>query len=365
MALVELHGIVKRYGKETVLQSIDLVVEPGSLTVIVGPSGCGKTTLLRLIAGLENLTGGEIHIDGRRIDPLPPRDRNVAMVFQNYALYPHMTVRENIGFPLRIQGLGHMDIQRRVTETAAMLGLESVLERKPGYLSGGQQQRVALGRAMVRKPALFLFDEPLSNLDAKLREELRQELSALHTRLNATMIYVTHDQAEAMTLADHLVVMEHGAVQQAAPPAEVYEAPANRFVAEFVGSPSMSLLPGRLVRAQVGTAVWVGNVSSSLSWKAENTEIQNILVGIRPEDICLQSTACVTIEGLYFEVVVERMHSSGHQVVAELKTTDGCRMTALAERKKWQWRAGDRINAVVAVADLHIFDLYTGLRITK
>ena len=367
MALVELHGIEKRYGKIVVLQSIDLVVESGSLTVIVGPSGCGKTTLLRLIAGLEKVTEGEIHMDSRRIDQLSPRDRNDAVVFQNYALYPHMTVRENIGFPLRIQGLRRTEIQQRVTETASILNLEDLLDRKPSQLSGGQQQRVALGRAMVRKPALFLFDEPLSNLDAKLREELRRELSDLHARLQTTMIYVTHDQAEAMALADKLVVLEQGRVQQAAPPAEVYRKPANRFVAEFIGSPPMSFLPGRLVRAmgEGDTNVWVGSASCLLPGKGTDAESQPVLVGIRPEDVLLQAATNTNTEGLCIEAVINSMHSTGHQMITELRTTDGtCHITALGESKRWPWKTGDRISAVAAAADLHIFDPQTGLRLT-
>lgn len=364
MALVELHGIAKRYGKTVVLHSIDLVVESGSLTVIVGPSGCGKTTLLRLIAGLEKVTDGEIHVNGRRIDQLSPRDRNVAVVFQNYALYPHMTVWENISFPLRIQGLGRAEIQQRVTETASTLNIEGLLDRKPSQLSGGQQQRVALGRAMVRKPVLFLFDEPLSNLDAKLREELRQELSDFHERLNTTMIYVTHDQAEAMALADKLVVLEQGLVQQAAPPADIYRKPANRFVAEFIGSPPMSFLTGRLVRTKVETTVWIGSASCLLSQREANAESQPIVVGIRPEDISLQATMTNT-EGLCFDAVIDSMHSTGRQVVTELRTSDGIyRFTALGESKSWPWRTGDRVSAIAAADDLHVFDPHTGLRLT-
>lgn len=364
MALVELHGIAKRYGKTEVLHSIDLVVESGSLTVIVGPSGCGKTTLLRLIAGLEKVTDGEIHVDGRRIDQLSPRDRNVAVVFQNYALYPHMTVRENISFPLRIQGIGRAEIQQRVTETASTLNIEGLLDRKPSQLSGGQQQRVALGRAMVRKPVLFLFDEPLSNLDAKLREELRQELSDFHERLNTTMIYVTHDQAEAMALADKLVVLEQGLVQQAAPPADIYRKPANRFVAEFIGSPPMSFLTGRLVRTKGETTVWIGSASCLLSHREANAESQPIVVGIRPEDISLQTTMTNT-DGLCFDAVIDSMHSTGRQMITELRTTDDTyRITALGESKRWPWRTGDQVSAVAAAADLHIFDPQTGSRIT-
>jgi ABC-type sugar transport system ATPase subunit len=229
-------------------QGLDLEIANGEFMVLVGPSGCGKSTALRMIAGLETPTGGRIVIGDRDVTVLPPQERDIAMVFQTYALYPHMTVRENLGFGLRMRGAGRDAIRDRVEEAARALSLEPVLDRKPAQLSGGQRQRVALGRAIVREPKVFLFDEPLSNLDAKLRVETRAELARLHRRLGATIVYVTHDQEEAMTLGSRVAVMRDGFLQQVAPPMELYREPANRFVAGFVGSPAMNFLPGDLVR---------------------------------------------------------------------------------------------------------------------
>jgi ABC-type sugar transport system ATPase subunit len=244
-------GVEKTYGAVRVLQRVDLEVAEGELLVLVGPSGCGKSTLLRAIAGLEELTAGEIHLGDRRVDQLAPKDRDVAMVFQSYALYPHMTVRENMSFALRLQR--HPETEARVADAARMLHLEPLLERLPRELSGGQRQRVAMGRAIVRRPKVFLFDEPLSNLDASLRQELRVEIKRLHQRLATTMVYVTHDQVEAMTLADRIVVLQGGVVQQVGTPDALYFEPANRFVAGFIGSPTMNFL----TRAEPGVVVGV------------------------------------------------------------------------------------------------------------
>ena len=242
MAEVELKGIRKELGGNAILRGIDLAVADGELLVLVGPSGCGKTTLLRLVAGLEELSGGEIWIGGRRVDALPPAERDVAMVFQSYALYPHMTVRENMAFGLTLKKLPRVEIDRRVEETAALLELGALLDRRPRQLSGGQRQRVAMGRAIVRRPQVFLFDEPLSNLDAALRHQVRLELGKLHRQLGSTMIYVTHDQVEAMTLADRMALLRAGELMQAGPPLELYEQPRNRFVGGFLGAPPMSFL---------------------------------------------------------------------------------------------------------------------------
>jgi sn-glycerol 3-phosphate transport system ATP-binding protein len=246
MASLSLRGVSKRYtsGAE-VLSGIDLEVEDGEFVVLVGPSGCGKSTLLRIVAGLVEASEGELLIDGRRVNELEPRERDVAMVFQNYALYPHMTVRRNLAFPLRMAGLARGKVAQRVEQVADSLGLGELLERKPAQLSGGQMQRVAVGRAIVREPKVFLFDEPLSNLDAKLRSELRRELKALHRRLGITTLYVTHDQAEAMTLGSRICVLDGGRILQVGPPLEVYTRPADRFVAGFLGAPSMNLLEGQ------------------------------------------------------------------------------------------------------------------------
>ena len=240
---VELRGVEKRYGDVVALRSLDLEVQPGELMVLVGPSGCGKSTLLRLIAGLEATTSGQVWIGGRRVDDVEPGARDVAMVFQSYALYPHMTVARNLGFGLRVRGTPRAALDRRVAETAGALGLAELLERKPGQLSGGQRQRVALGRAMVRDPGVFLFDEPLSNLDAELRLRTRDEIAALHRRLGTTMIFVTHDQVEALSLGQRVAVMDRGRLQQVGTPDEVYRRPGNLFVAGFVGSPPINRIP--------------------------------------------------------------------------------------------------------------------------
>ena len=244
MSSIELRHVNKTYeNKTTVIEDMNLVIPDGSFTVLVGPSGCGKTTTLRMIAGLEQISSGDLLIDGVRMNDAEPGERNIAMVFQNYALYPHMTVRENMGFALRLRHVPKDEIARRVAAAAGTLGLVPYLDRLPKALSGGQRQRVALGRAIVREPAVFLFDEPLSNLDAKMRVEMRAEIVRLHQRLGATMIYVTHDQVEAMTMGERIVVMSGGRIQQAAAPMEVYHRPANRFVASFIGTPPMNLVP--------------------------------------------------------------------------------------------------------------------------
>jgi multiple sugar transport system ATP-binding protein len=251
MASVRMQGVKKTYPNGHVAaQGLDLEIVDGEFMVLVGPSGCGKSTALRMIAGLETPTGGQIFIGDREVTDLPPQDRDIAMVFQTYALYPHMTVRENLSFGLRMRRAERAVIDRRVQEAARALGLEPVLSRKPAQLSGGQRQRVALGRAIVREPKVFLFDEPLSNLDAKLRVETRAELARLHRRLGATVVYVTHDQEEAMTLGSRVAVMRDGFLQQVAPPMELYRRPANRFVAGFVGSPGMNFLPGDILKGE-------------------------------------------------------------------------------------------------------------------
>jgi multiple sugar transport system ATP-binding protein len=254
MASVRLENVRKVYPNGHVAaHGLDLEIPDGEFMVLVGPSGCGKSTALRMIAGLETPTGGRILIGDRDVTPLPPQERDIAMVFQTYALYPHMTVRENLAFGLRMRGAGRELIDRRVEGAARALGLEPHMGSKPGQLSGGQRQRVALGRAIVREPKVFLFDEPLSNLDAKLRVETRAELARLHRRLGATVVYVTHDQEEAMTLGSRVAVMRDGFLQQVAPPMEVYRRPANKFVAGFVGSPAMNFLPGQIMRGMVET----------------------------------------------------------------------------------------------------------------
>ena len=276
---VELKGVEKRFGEVTAVAAVDLDVRAGELLVLVGPSGCGKSTLLRLIAGLEEPEAGEIWIGGRCVDDVAPGERDVAMVFQSYALYPHMTVAGNLGFGLRVRGVDRTRIETRTREVADALGLAGLLSRRPGQLSGGQQQRVALGRAMMRDPSVFLFDEPLSNLDAGLRLRTRDEIAALHLRLGTTMIFVTHDQTEALSLGQRVVVMDRGRVQQVGAPSEVYRRPANLFVAGFVGSPAMNQL--RLTRTREGRLAGGPFVFPDRSPHPEAT------LGIRPEDLAL------------------------------------------------------------------------------
>jgi multiple sugar transport system ATP-binding protein len=282
MATLELERLVKRYGTVEVIHGVDLEVPSGAFCVFVGPSGCGKSTLLRMIAGLETVSSGEIRIDGRRVNELPAARRGLAMVFQSYALYPHMTVRQNLAFGLENLGTPRGEITRRVAEAARMLRIEELLDRRPKALSGGQRQRVAIGRAVVREPAIFLFDEPLSNLDAELRVQMRIELKALHQRLGNTMIYVTHDQVEAMTMADLIVVLSKGRIEQAGPPLELYHRPANLFVAGFLGSPKMNFLPVR--PAEGGVRLASGDL---LAIPEVGLGSGELTLGVRPEHLAL------------------------------------------------------------------------------
>jgi sn-glycerol 3-phosphate transport system ATP-binding protein len=286
MAEVALRDITKSFQRTEVLHGVSLDVASGDFVVILGPSGCGKSTLLRLIAGLETLTSGEIAIDGRVVNRLQPRERGCAMVFQNYALYPHMSVAENLGYALKVAGVRPAERRARVTDVAGILGLADLLDRKPGQLSGGQRQRVAMGRAIIRAPRVFLFDEPLSNLDAKLRVQMRLEVRQLHARLGATSLFVTHDQVEAMTLADRLVVMRDGVVEQVGPPDEVYREPQSVFVGDFLGSPPMNLLDGRLADAGA-TVVVPGAAPVELSAPVRDAAVGPVRVGIRPEQLAV------------------------------------------------------------------------------
>ena len=278
MASLRLNGITKDFGPNRVLDDITLEVAAGEFLVLVGPSGCGKSTLLRIIAGLVATTAGDILLDGERVNDLEPRARDVAMVFQNYALYPHMTVRKNLAFPLKLGGIDRATIARKVAQTAALLELTPLLDRKPPTLSGGQMQRVAVGRAIIRNPRLFLFDEPLSNLDAKLRAEMRREIVALHARLGITTVYVTHDQAEAMTMGTRICVLDRGRIQQIGAPLEVFSRPANGFVASFIGSPPMNLLLGRVEAGRFR----LGPLSIPCDAAPDGHEV---VLGIRPHEI--------------------------------------------------------------------------------
>ena len=284
MAQVSLKKLVKSYGALRVVHGIDLDVADGEFVALVGPSGCGKSTTLRMIAGLESISDGAIEIGGTVVNDLPPRDRNISMVFQSYALYPHMTVRENMGFSLKIAKQSQSEIDRQVNEAAAILGLEALMDRRPAQLSGGQRQRVAMGRAIVRHPEVFLFDEPLSNLDAKLRTQMRTEIKKLHAKVQSTVIYVTHDQVEAMTLADRIVIMRDGYIEQVGTPDEVFKRPATRFVAGFIGSPPMNIeeatiTNGRLAFRNGDTLPLPAQFAGSV------TEGQKVVFGLRPDDI--------------------------------------------------------------------------------
>ena len=298
MADVRLRGIEKSFGAVRIIQGIDLDVAHGEFVVFVGPSGCGKSTLLRMIAGLEEITEGELHISGRLVNDVAPRDRGIAMVFQSYALYPHMTVYENMGFPLRFARMSADERDAKIREAARILQMESLLDRKPAQLSGGQRQRVAIGRSIVRHPEVFLFDEPLSNLDAALRVDMRMEIARLHQELGATMIYVTHDQIEAMTLADRIVVLDRGVVQQVGAPLELYHDPQNLFVAGFIGSPKMNLLPvertgGEGSRIEVGLPGMrpVGFDAGLAAGRLED----GLVLGIRPQAMRLVDPDAATI----------------------------------------------------------------------
>ncbi len=290
MAQLALKGLVKRFGAVEAVRGIDLDVAHEEFVVLVGPSGCGKSTILRMIAGLEEASGGEIYINDRLVNNVAPKDRNIAMVFQNYALYPHKTVYGNMAFALRARRLPKADVDRRVQQAAAVLGLEELMERKPAELSGGQRQRVAMGRAIVRDPAVFLFDEPLSNLDAELRSRLRSEIKKLHQKLRTTVVYVTHDQVEAMTLADRVVILNKGKVEQVGTPTEVYAAPVNLFVAGFIGSPAMNTIPAEIAAGTNGEPCIIA-AGRRLLLDPRNETVctpgTKAILGIRPEDIAV------------------------------------------------------------------------------
>src|SRR4029077_3624605 len=316
MASVEIRDVRKAFGATNVIHGVNISIRDGEFVVLVGPSGCGKSTLLRMIAGLENITAGEICIGERVVNHVPPKERDVAMVFQNYALYPHMTVADNMAFSMKLRGAPKNEIDERVNRAAAILGLSQLLQRFPRQLSGGQRQRVAMGRAIVRDPQVFLFDEPLSNLDAKLRVQMRTEIKELHQRLKTTTIYVTHDQIEAMTMADKIVVMHDGLVEQIGAPLELYDRPNNLFVASFIGSPAMNMINGH-VRTN-GTASFEGpaGVTFSLAAAGSGNDGRPAVYGVRPEHFSLSD------DGAEAEVQVIEPTGSELQVVAKLGGED-------------------------------------------
>jgi multiple sugar transport system ATP-binding protein len=292
MANLSLHALTKAYGKTEVLHGINLEVADGEFVVFVGPSGCGKSTTLRMIAGLEEVTSGEVVIGDRVVNNLEPKDRDIAMVFQNYAIYPHMSVKKNIAFGLRSSKLPKSDKEARIQEVAGILDMTDLLDRKPSQLSGGQRQRVAIGRAMVRNPAVFLFDEPLSNLDAQLRTQMRLEIKKLHQRVGNTIIFVTHDQVEAMTMADRIVIMKDGHIQQIGTPAEVYHSPANTFVAQFIGAPSMNMLPATLDAGGLHL-----NSGQNVSTSRTSPSRRAVVVGVRPDDLHINGAGGPLLQG--------------------------------------------------------------------
>ncbi|MEO2039540.1 MAG: sn-glycerol-3-phosphate ABC transporter ATP-binding protein UgpC [Martelella sp.] len=355
MASVELSNIRKSYGALEVIHGVSLSIEDGEFVALVGPSGCGKSTLLRMIAGLEEITGGEIAIGGEIVNDLTPRERNIAMVFQSYALYPHMTVAENMGFNLRLAKRPKAEIEERVNEAARMLDLTALLDRKPSQLSGGQRQRVAMGRAVVRDPAVFLFDEPLSNLDAKLRVQMRAEIKTLHQRVETTSVYVTHDQIEAMTLADRVVVLNQGRIEQQGTPIELYRKPANLFVAAFIGSPAMNLLPGTIVAADGAPAVRFadGTVLAISGDHAGLTPDRKVTVGLRPEHLNPDIGTGSVINGT--ALLVEPTGAQSH-VVFEL---GGQHVTAIVDGER-EVRHGQPFEAKIDPERVHIFDSETG-----
>ena len=356
MARLELSHISKSYGASRVLHDVNLKIADGELVVLVGPSGCGKSTLLRMICGLEHIGAGELRIDGEIVNDLPPAQRGIAMVFQSYALYPHMTVRANMAFGLKIHGADRKQREAKVLAAAKALHIDHLLERRPRELSGGQRQRVAIGRAIVREPRLFLFDEPLSNLDAALRVKTRIELARLHRELAATMVYVTHDQIEAMTLGDRIVVMHEGRIQQAGTPLDVYEHPANRFVASFIGSPTINLVPattqacssaGARLQVHAGCEVDVAVDATSLS------PGQAVEIGIRPEHLRV-ADGNEPATGIRFGGEVTLIEQLGESHLVYLRCADGLELVSRATGHT-RLRIGDRIALEAEPVGLHVF----------
>jgi multiple sugar transport system ATP-binding protein len=362
VAAIGLRNIHKTYpGGHVAVQALDLEIADGEFLVLVGPSGCGKSTVLRLVAGLETPTQGRIFIGEQDVTDLPPQARDLAMVFQNYALYPHKSVRENLAFGLRMRRASADLIRKRVAEVATILGLESLLDRKPVQLSGGQRQRVALGRAIVREPQAFLLDEPLSNLDVTLRVETRAELARLHQRLGATMLYVTHDQEEAMTLGDRIAVLRDGRLQQAAPPLEVYRRPANAFVGGFIGSPAMNVLPCQ-VRSEAGK-IWLENPAFIVELPSDqhlSPQTRTVLLGVRPHDVQLTAPTETAIAGR-----VDVIEPLGNELIVHVEIQGGKKSQKLtaAVSAETQVAVGDQPGLSFRPDRLHLFDEKSGERV--
>jgi multiple sugar transport system ATP-binding protein len=359
VAAISIKGVCKKYGTVSVLRGIDLEVRDGEFIVLVGPSGCGKSTLLRLIAGLEEITTGEIRVDDRVINELAPKERDLAMVFQSYALYPHMTVRENLRFGLSLRGIPRERMEKLVQGVSEKLGLTGLLERKPRQLSGGQRQRVAMGRAIVREPKAFLFDEPLSNLDARLREQMRYEIRRLYLELRTTSIYVTHDQVEAMTMADRIVVMNDGIAQQVGPPQELYDDPANLFVAGFIGAPAMNLLEATLREdsgAPGDVTVMIGSEALAAVRRPSSMPVTGrVIAGIRPERMTLGADA----GGIPAEV--DLVEATGIGMILHMKA--GGQLLKIYTTDRVKFRSGDRLAMHIDPLDLLLFDVDSGKRL--
>ncbi len=352
---IELSGVNKHYGAFHALKNINLDIAKGSFVALVGPSGCGKSTLLRSLAGLESISEGDLKIAGELMNNVPPRKRDVAMVFQSYALYPHMTVEENLTYSLRIRGVAKAEAKKAAADVAATTGLSNLLKRYPRELSGGQRQRVAMSRAIIRHPKAFLFDEPLSNLDAALRVHMRKEIRALHDRLGATSVYVTHDQIEAMTMADHVVVMREGVIEQQGKPLELYDTPANKFVAGFIGSPAMNFIPGVVQADGSGLAIDLGTVKHTLPSNRQLQPGRKVTVGIRPEHIGITATGQGT-----FDIPVDVVESTGSATFITAATTPEL---TIVETGRSTARGGETIGVTIDPAQIHLFDDATGVRI--
>lgn len=354
MAGVKILALRKSYNETPVLHGLNVDIEDGEFVVLVGPSGCGKSTLLRMIAGLEEISGGTIHIGERLVNNLPPAERDIAMVFQNYALYPHKTVRANMAFSLRMRGMAKSEVHERVDRAAEILGLTPYLGRYPRALSGGQRQRVAMGRAIVRDPQVFLFDEPLSNLDAKLRVQMRAEIRELHQRLQTTTIYVTHDQIEAMSMADKIVVIQSGNIEQIGSPLDLYDRPRNIFVAGFIGSPSMNFFDATCIRSKAGLAAKIRDETLPLPEKVTVEEGREIVVGIRPEHLEIVE------KGIVGQISV--IEPTGSETHVMLRHEDGSEFV-LVSRDRLNFRVGQELGMSARASALHVFDKATQQRL--
>ena len=355
MASVDIVSVKKRFGDVEVLHGVDITIADGAFTVLVGPSGCGKSTLLRMIAGLEHISSGDIRIGGKVVNEMPPKERDIAMVFQNYALYPHMTVRDNMAFSLALAKQPKTTIDDKVKRAAEILGLTQLLERFPRQLSGGQRQRVAMGRAIVRDPQVFLFDEPLSNLDAKLRVAMRTEIKELHQRLKTTSVYVTHDQIEAMTMGDQIVVMRDGHIEQTGSPLQLYDHPANLFVAGFIGSPAMNMLPGTLRRNGSGAEIEFGDGTRVPAPRnAGGTDGQSVVFGTRPEHLALANGNGIAAQVAVVEPTGADTFVSCRHQGAEL---------SVVFRERHQFSPGSTIHLQPDLVHAHLFDAGSGRRL--